>query len=173
MNAAVKPETSVSAVFGKPDERELRDRMKKELPADTLKPQTWRVIWFLPLQAIIWGGLAVILMAGLPWYANLALALLVGHTIGCQALLAHEVLHGALGMSRRWQNVFGWLGFGPLLVPPEFWRKWHNVVHHGNTNTGDTDPDSFGTLRRYKTNPGQKKFHKLAPGSGTWYSYLF
>ena len=173
MNAAVKPETSVSAVFGKPDERELRDRMKKELPADTFKPQAWRVVWFLPLQAIIWGGLAVILMAGLPWYANLGLALLVGHTIGCQALLAHEVLHGALGMSRRWQNVFGWLGFGPLLVPPEFWRKWHNVVHHGNTNTGDTDPDSFGTLRRYKTNPGQKKFHKLAPGSGTWYSYLF
>ena len=56
MNAAVKPETSVSAVFGKPDERELRDRMKKELPADTFKPQAWRVVWFLPLQAIIWVG---------------------------------------------------------------------------------------------------------------------
>ena len=128
MNAVVKPDGTASAVFGQPDERERRDRMKKDLPADTFKPQTWRVFWFLLLQLLIWGGVAVILLAGLPWYANLGLALVVGHSIGCQALLAHEVLHGALGMSRRWQNVFGWLGFGPLLVPPEFWRKWHNVV---------------------------------------------
>ena len=173
MNAAVQPDSLRPTGFGKPDERELRDRMKKELPADTFKPQTWRVIWFLPLQLMIWGGISTILLAGLPWYANLGLGLLVGHTIGCQALLAHEVLHGALGMSRRWQNFFGWLGFGPLIVPPDFWRRWHNVVHHGNTNAGDVDPDSFGTLRRYKADPKQKKFTKLAPGSGTWYSYLF
>lgn len=97
MNAAVKPEAAEAVVFGKSDERELRDRMKKEFPADTFKAQTRRVIWFLPLQAMIWGGLVVILMAGLSWYANLGLGLLVGHTIGCQALLAHEVLHGAFG----------------------------------------------------------------------------
>ena len=53
MNAAVKQGTAATAVFGKPDERELRDRMKQELPADTFKAQTWRVIWFLPLQAVI------------------------------------------------------------------------------------------------------------------------
>lgn len=173
MNAAVKPEALGQAVYGKPDERELRDRMKKDLPADTFKTQTWRVIWFVPLQLMIWGGIATILLAGLPWYANLMLGLVVGHSIGCQALLAHEVLHGALGMSRRWQNFLGWLGFGPFVVPPEFWRKWHNVIHHGNTNAGDADPDSFGTLRRYRADPKQKKFTKLAPGSGTWYSYLF
>lgn len=173
MNAAVKPDTLKSSGFGLPDERELRDRMRKELPADTFKTQSWRVVWFLPLQLVIWGGIATILMAGLPWYANLLLGLVVGHTIGSQALLAHEVLHGALGMSKRWQNFFGWLGFGPLIVPPEFWRKWHNVVHHGHTNMGDSDPDSFGTERRYKVDPKQKKFTRLAPGSGTWYSYLF
>lgn len=173
MNAAVQPEALKNGGFGQPDERELRDQMRKDLPADTFKPQTWRVIWFLPLQMIIWGGIATILLAGLPWYANLLLGLVVGHTIGSQALLAHEVLHGALGMSKRWQNFFGWLGFGPLIVPPEFWRRWHNVVHHGNTNIGDVDPDSFGTLRRYRADPKQKKFTKLAPGSGKWYSYFF
>ncbi|WP_166269024.1 fatty acid desaturase family protein [Marinobacter caseinilyticus] len=173
MNAAVKPEALQKTGFGLPDERELRDRMRQELPADTFKAQAWRVIWFLPLQLVIWGGIATILLASLPWYANLALGLVVGHTIGSQALLAHEVLHGSMGMSKRWQNFFGWLGFGPMIVPPEFWRKWHNVVHHGHTNMGDADPDSFGTLRRYKIDPKQKKFTKLAPGSGTWYSYLF
>lgn len=173
MNAAVKPDTLKSSRFGLPDERELRNRMRQELPVDTFKTQSWRVIWFLPLQLIIWGGIAAILMSGLPWYVNLLLGIVVGHTIGSQALLAHEVLHGSLGMSKRWQNFFGWLGFGPLIVPPEFWRKWHNVVHHGHTNMGDADPDSFGTERRYKVDPKQKKFTKLAPGSGTWYSYLF
>lgn len=173
MNAIARPDPASDPVFGKPDERELRDRMKRDLPADTFKAQTWRVVWFLPMQLIIWGGIAAILALDLPWYANMGLALLVGHTLGCQGLLAHEVLHGALGMSRRWQNLFGWLGFGPFLVPPEFWRKWHNVVHHGNTNAGDVDPDSFGTLRRYRTDPKQKKFTRLAPGGGTWFSYLF
>ncbi len=57
MNAAVQPDSLGPTGFGKPDERELRDRMKKELPADTFKPQTWRVIWFLPLQLMIWGAL--------------------------------------------------------------------------------------------------------------------
>lgn len=173
MNAAVEPKSLKNTGYGLPDERVLRDQMRKDLPADTFKPQTWRVIWFLPLQLVIWGGIATILLAGLPWYANLLLGLVVGHTIGSQALLAHEVLHGALGMSKRWQNFFGWLGFGPMVAPPDFWRKWHNVVHHGHTNMGDADPDSFGTLRRYKVDPKQKKFTKLAPGSGTWYSYLF
>jgi fatty acid desaturase len=173
MNSATSQSSPGSTVFGLPDERELRDKMRKELPSDTFRAQTWRVIWFLPLQVVIWGGIAAILLAGLPWYANLGLGLLVGHSIGSQALLAHEVLHGALGMSRRWQNFFGWLGFGPFVVPPEFWRKWHNVIHHGNTNAGDTDPDSFGTMRRYHADPKQKRFTKLAPGSGTWYSYLF
>lgn len=173
MNAAVKPESIPGQTFGEQDERALRDQMRRDLPADTFQTQSWRVIWFLPLQLVIWGCVLTILMAGLPWYANLGLALVLGHTIGCQALLAHEVLHGALGMSRRWQNFFGWLGFGPLVAPPEFWRKWHNSIHHAHTNMGDMDPDSFGTIRRYKADPKQRKFPKLAPGSGTWYSLLF
>ncbi|PAV27157.1 fatty acid desaturase [Tamilnaduibacter salinus] len=173
MNAAVHPEEYGAATFGEQDERELRKRLKAELPEDTFQARSWRAIWFLPLQLLIWGGIATILFAGLPWYANLGLALVVGHSIGSQGFLAHEVLHGALGMSRRVQNVFGWLGFGPMLVTPEFWRKWHNSVHHAHTNQGDEDPDSFGTMRRYKADPKQKRFVKLAPGGRTWYSYLF
>lgn len=172
MNAIVNPPLP-TAPFGETDEREIRDRLRAELPADTFRSQTWRVIWFLPLTAIIVGGITAILTLSLPWYANLIIALLVGHSIGSQALLAHEVLHGAMGMSRGWQNFFGWLGFGPMVVPPEFWRRWHNVVHHAHTNQGDEDPDSFGTMRRYKANPKLKRFTLLAPGSGTWYSYLF
>jgi hypothetical protein len=34
MNAAVKPESIPASAFGSPDEREIRNRMRKELPAN-------------------------------------------------------------------------------------------------------------------------------------------
>ncbi len=159
--------------YGKADEKNIRKKIRQDLPEDTFTPKTWRVIWFLPLTAVIVGGIWAILALGLPWWGNLLLALAVGNSLVAQAFLAHEVLHGAAGMSRRWQNFFGWLGFGPMLIPPEFWRAWHNRAHHGNTNQGDRDPDSFGTMKRYQMKPKLKGFLRLAPGSGTWYSYLF
>lgn len=159
--------------FGADDARAIRTAIKKDLGPELMKARSWRVIWFVPMTAMIIAGICTIMLAGLPWWANLVISLIVGNTLASQALLAHEVLHGALGMSRRRQNFFGWLGFGPMLMPPEFWRRWHNVAHHAHTNLGDKDPDNFGTLKRYQRHPGLARFTKLAPGGRTWYSYLF
>ncbi|MBL7250885.1 fatty acid desaturase family protein [Alloalcanivorax marinus] len=159
--------------FGADDARAIRDAVKRDLGPEAFRPRPRRALWFLPMSALVVVGLAAILTLDLPWWGNLLTALLVGHTLGCQALLAHEVLHGALGLSRRTQNLLGWVGFGPLLVPPEFWRRWHNVAHHAHTNLGDQDPDSFGTEHRYRKHPKLANFTRLAPGSGTWYSYFF
>ncbi|HCO64104.1 MAG TPA: fatty acid desaturase, partial [Alcanivorax sp.] len=123
--------------FGADDARAIRDAMKQDLGPSAFRARPWRAIWFLPMSLVIVGGIAAILTLGLPWWGNLMIAVVVGHTLGCQALLAHEVLHGALGMSRRLQNLFGWIGFGPMMIPPEFWRRWHNVAHHAHTNLGD------------------------------------
>lgn len=162
-----------SREFGADDARAIRDAIKQDLGRDAFRSRAWRTIWFLPMTAVIVAGIATILLAGLPWWANLLISLVVGNTLASQALLSHEVLHGALGMSRKMQNFFGWIGFGPMLMPPEFWRCWHNVAHHAHTNLGDHDPDNFGTMARYKKYPKLARFTKLAPGSGTWYSYLF
>ncbi len=159
--------------FGADDARAIRDAMKQDLGPAAFRARPWRAIWFLPMSLVIVGGIAAILTLSLPWWGNLLIAVLVGHTLGCQALLAHEVLHGALGMGRRLQTLFGWIGFGPMMIPPEFWRRWHNVAHHAHTNLGDRDPDSFGTAHRYDKHPKLANFTKLAPGSGTWYSYFF
>lgn len=166
-------ENTYSRTPGAHDARQIRDALKRDLPRDTFQAQTWRVIWFLPLSAIMIGGISSIILLDLAWYYDLAIGLIVGHSMVCQAFLAHEVLHGALGMSKGWQDFFGWLGFGPFTVPPLFWRRWHNLAHHGNTNMGDKDPDNFGTMARYEKHPGLARFTKLAPGSGTWYSYVF
>ena len=162
-----------SRQFGADDARAIRDAVKKDLGPGAFKARPLRALWFIPLNIVIIGSIAAILVLNLPWWGNLLLSLLAGHTLACQALLAHEVLHGALGMSKRMQNTLGWIGFGPALVPPEFWRRWHNVAHHAHTNLGDKDPDSFGTMHRYEKHPKTANFTKLAPGGGTWYSYLF
>ena len=159
--------------FGADDARAIRDAVKKDLGPEAFKARPLRALWYLPMTAIIVASLTSILMFDLPWWGNLLLALLAGHTLACQALLAHEVLHGALGMSKRMQTFLGWIGFGPAMVPLEFWRRWHNVAHHAHTNLGDKDPDSFGTMVRYEKYPKMANFTKPAPGSGTWYSFLF
>lgn len=159
--------------YGVADERQVRDRVRAELPKDTFRPQPWRLLWALPLLAITVGGITAILTLEMPWWGNLLVSLLVGHAMVAQAFLSHEVLHGALGLPRWLQNLHGWIGFGPVGVTPEFWRRWHNVVHHGNTNNGDQDPDSFGTMRRYIAQPGLIKFVRRAPGGRTLSSLLF
>ncbi|EDY86194.1 fatty acid desaturase [gamma proteobacterium HTCC5015] len=166
-------EPNYSRTFGADDAREIRNAVKRDLGKDAFRERPLRALWFIPMTAIIVGGIAAILTLGMPWWANLLVSLLVGHTVACQALLAHEVLHGALGLNRKMQNFLGWLGFGPALVPPEFWRRWHNIAHHANTNLHDKDPDSFGTMARYEKYPKMANFTKPAPGSGKWYSYLF
>ena len=153
--------------------RQLRDRIKNELPKDTFAPQKWRVIWYLPLTASILAGWAALTQLDLAWYWNLLIALIIGNSFASLGFLSHEVSHGAMGFQGRVKSVLAGIGFAPFLLTPDFWHRWHNVAHHGNTNMGDRDPDSFGTLKRYEKSPGQKKLLKLAPGSGTWYSYLF
>lgn len=153
--------------------RELRDRIKAELPDDTFKAEPWRLIWFAPLVSIVvlcWWALS---QWDLAWYWCLLISVVIGNTYGSLGFLSHEVSHGAMGIQGRWKSFFAGIGFAPFLLTPDFWHRWHNVAHHGNTNMGDKDPDSFGTLKRYERSPGQKKLLKLAPGSGTWYSYLF
>lgn len=159
--------------FGVADEAELKARIRRDLPPDTFQPRPWRYAWFVVLQAVLWAGFVALLRVDLPWWAQALIGVGLGHTLGAQGFLAHEALHGALGGPRWLQTAVGWLGFGPFLVPPEFWRRWHNQAHHGHTNDGDKDPDNFGTVRRYQKNPKAAAFLRLAPGSGTWFSALF
>ncbi len=153
--------------------RAFRDRIRKELPAEVFAPEPWRLVWFLPLVGTVAALDVALVMLDLPWYVCILVSLVIGNCYAAMGFLAHEVSHGALGVQGRWKQFFAGVGFAPFLLTPAFWHRWHNVVHHGHTNQGDLDPDSFGTYRRYQKNPGQKALLKLAPGSGTWYSYFF
>ena len=156
-----------------PTEAEIRQQIRRSLPAGTFARQPRRALWFIPLAGLVIAGTAAIIAFDLAWYWALPMALVLGHCYGAMGFLAHEVLHGSVVRSKRLQTFLGAVGFGPMLVSPSLWRAWHVRIHHGNTNKGNQDPDSFGTLDRYERVPSTRFVTRLAPGSGRWYSFLF
>jgi fatty acid desaturase len=152
---------------------ELRKQVRAELPTDTFERQPQRALWFIPLAATAAGGIATIITVRPAWYVCLLLGLVVGQCFAAMGFLAHEVLHGSVVGSTGLQTFFGYLGFGPMMVSPTLWRTWHNQIHHGKTNKGNSDPDGFGTVERYEKAPSTRFVAKLAPGSKHPMSYLF
>jgi fatty acid desaturase len=119
----------------------------------------------------LWTGIAValgatIVLAGLPWWANLGLALLLGQAYGAMGFSAHEILHGSTVRDRRLQDALGVVAFAPFLVAPHLWREWHNRRHHTHANQGHHDPDSFGHVRHYEPGAPRHAVNRLLPGSG-------
>lgn len=152
---------------------EIRRRIRTELPEDTFAPRPWRALWFVPLVATAVGGIATIVVARPPWYWSLLIALVVGQCLAAMGFLSHEALHGSLVRRGPLQTALGYLGFAPMLVSPTLWRTWHNQVHHGRTNMGNSDPDGFGTVARYEAAPSTRFVARLAPGSRHPLSYFF
>ncbi|MFM7069685.1 MAG: fatty acid desaturase family protein [Actinomycetes bacterium] len=151
----------------------LRKEIRATLPADTFERQPQRAWWFVPLVATSVAGIATIITVRPAWYVCLLIGLGVGQCMAASGFLAHEVLHGSVVGSTRLQTALGYLGFGPMLVSPTLWRTWHNQVHHGKTNHGNSDPDGFGTVGRYEKAPSTRFVARLAPGSRHPLSYLF
>jgi fatty acid desaturase len=155
------------------DEQELRSRIRADLPRDTFDRQPQRALWFVPLVATTVGGIVVLLTVQPAWWVSLMIALVVGESFAATGFLAHETMHGAVVRSTKLQNLLGYVAFMPFLVSPTLWRVWHNQIHHAKTNAGNADPDSFGTLARYKRMPSTRYVARLAPGSRRWPSAFF
>jgi fatty acid desaturase len=156
-----------------PTAEDVRRQIKAELPADTFERQPQRALWFIPLVAATLAAGTTIVVVRPPWYLCLVLSLVMAQCFASMGFLAHEVLHGSVVKSKGLQYFLGYLGFAPFLVSPSLWRVWHNQVHHGKTNMGNSDPDSFGTLSRYEKAPSTRFVARLAPGSRHWQSYFF
>ena len=69
--------------FGADDARAIRDAVKKDLGPEAFKARPRRALWFIPMTAIIIASIAAILMLDLPWWGNLLLSVLAGHTLAC------------------------------------------------------------------------------------------
>ena len=156
-----------------PTTEDVRKQIKADLAEDTFAMQPQRALWFIPLATVGFGSIATIVVVRPPWYLALVLSLVIGQCLAAMGFVAHEVLHGSVVKSKGLQTFLGYLGFAPFLVSPTLWRTWHNQVHHGRTNHGNSDPDGFGTLTRYEKAPSTRVVARLAPGSRHPMSYLF
>lgn len=151
----------------------IRARLRQELPASTFSKEPMRMLWAIPLLLTCIGGWSLILGPLDIWWSKSLVAVVIALAMGSLIFMAHEVLHGAMGGSKKIQNAVGWLGFGPILTPPDFWRGWHNRSHHAHTNHKVRDLDHFGTMARYKKVSFGNRLLKYAPGSGHPLSYLY
>lgn len=153
--------------------KSIRQRMRDELPQAVFEKRQARMLWSIPLLLGAVVGWWLILAVLDSFWSKLIVSVVVAHCLAGLAFMAHEVLHGAMGGSRKLQNLVAWPGLGAILTPPEFWRTWHNRVHHGHTNHKLRDPDHFGVHARYRKSSFANRMLDYAPGSGHPLSLLF
>lgn len=156
--------------------REYTRVLKERLPRRCFEPVPKQLIWLIPHGAIISGGIAAIALLHLHWLANVGIALLIGSSFACLALLGHNVLHGSVVRTAWLRNLVGAICFVPFNLGPRLWRRWHNVEHHGHTQDGEQDPDAMGTLDDYLNRPAVRLLYRFTPwtrGLLTFLSFTF
>ncbi|HZY56171.1 MAG TPA: fatty acid desaturase [Rubrobacteraceae bacterium] len=154
----------------------VKAKVRADLPPEVFVRRPMRCLLLIPLLGIVIGGSTALVMLPIPWYAALAVSVVVGNFYASMMFLGHEIAHGAIVRSRRLQNLLLYPGCAIFCISPYLWRVWHNCAHHAHTNRPDEDPDNFGTLENFLHSPPlTRSFTKTAPGSGHWLSaiYLF
>ena len=147
--------------------------LKKHLPNDIFKPNRLFLFPLIGTALAGWACVGVIGLTKLPWYLNLSLSLFIGYCWSVGGLFGHELLHGAIVRSKKWQNIIGFFCFLPYLISPTFWRYWHNKLHHSYTQKIIMDPDAFPTLKIYKQSKFIQWMFPFTPGSGKKRSFFY
>ena len=83
---------------------------------------------------------------------TLALALLAAGFLMRVFIVLHDCAHGSFLRSRRWNDVFGFVGGVLSLTPYHYWRHTH-VIHHatsGNLDRRGTGDIWTMTMREYR-----------------------
>lgn len=109
------------------------------LPAEAFAPAP-RKLWLVAIHlVIIGGGYAAIRFSPSPLLYPV-FTLIIGHSLGCLAFLAHELSHNAIVRHRALKRTLELLLWGLNLLPPTLWHRIHNQTHHLHPNAlGDTD----------------------------------
>jgi len=123
------------------------------LPAALFKPTGSRLLW-LPVHLGVIGTATVALASGwIAWPLVPVLSVVIGMSFAGLMFVGHELLHGAIIRSRKWNWLRPWLGwvcFAPFLLSQRLWIVWHNRSHHANPNALGADPDMYPSLSEYE-----------------------
>ena len=150
-----------------------QQELKKTLPQNIFQRTPARAIYMVSFLLLNGAMITFVIQMDPAWYWKLLCAFMMGQFNAGLAFVAHETLHGSILKNRLLQDVVGFIGFGPFLVSPTYWRFWHNHLHHGNTQLIYKDPDAFPTLSVYKRSKFMRLVFNLAPGSKHPLSYFY
>ena len=152
---------------------EYNREILQKIPRSLLRREPTRLKYGVLFSALAFACGYAIYAFEFAWYAKLPLSIMMGVFLAGNTFLAHEILHGAIVKNKRLQTILGFVGFAPFLISPTYWRFWHNVLHHGNTQLLYKDPDAFPTKMVWKRSKFMKFVFPLSPGSGYLRSYVY
>ena len=123
----------------------------------TRKANASMVVRTIVMLGMTFGAYALILGGGLPGWAMLGLAMVMG--VGMAGIgfgIAHDALHGAYSSSPRLNRLLGYT-FDLCGASSYLWNHGHNVAHHTYTNIDGHDGDvaSSSLLRKSPDAPHQ------------------
>lgn len=147
--------------------------LAKELPRHIFTPNPARLFHMVLLMVLAAAAVTAMVVTDWHWSLKIILGGVVGHCWGIGGLIAHEILHGSVIRSRKWQDTFSLFLFAPFLISPTFWRFWHNKLHHANTQRLIADPDAYPTYRVFQASKYMNWMYPFTPGSGAKRSYLY
>jgi fatty acid desaturase len=163
--------------FQTPEEcHQLRMALRRALPEGAMEPEPLRGVIALAVVPLYVALMVPIVTDTLPWWADLALAVVIGQLVTHVGLAAHETLHRSTFRSKFWMELHGWVGFAWYLFGPGLWHAWHVLSHHGHTQEGAADPDLLVTTGRLRDSRLAAFVHAVTPGSGhpiSWISLSF
>lgn len=117
---------------------EYARRVRARLPESAFARTPHRLLDGLPHVLVFFAG--VLALRSMPGWVGPIVALVVGHSLGCLAFLAHDVAHGSVLPRSVLRRALEFGLWSLNLVPPTLWRRIHNDGHHSATGTPD-DPD--------------------------------
>jgi fatty acid desaturase len=168
---AVAVEDAPPVVEDDLSDEKLRAAVRAKLPTSVFRRSPWRLAWAI-IPAVLIAVCAPLAMRA-AWYFAIPLSIVIGHSFAMLMFFAHEIAHGAVTGSRLLQNLVVYPACSVFCISPRLWRTWHNSIHHAHANVDPKDPDSYGTMERYRHGGRFRKWvvHN-SPGSGSILSPL-
>jgi fatty acid desaturase len=114
-------------------------RIKPLLPKAVFSPSTHQ-LWIAGAHLLVIASSYLLLRHSHALIVCPTVAIVLGHSLGCLAFIAHDVSHNAVVRKKTVRHLLEMLLWGLNCFPPTLWHRIHNQTHHAETNTIN-DPD--------------------------------
>ncbi|MCK6445426.1 MAG: fatty acid desaturase [Planctomycetes bacterium] len=108
-------------------------------------PNRWRAIWqlFDTFGAYVGVWVLMYFAVGISWWLAVPLAVLAGGLLVRCFIIFHDCGHGSFFVSRRANDVWGWIA-GLLTFTPYYHWRWEHSIHHASA--GNLDKRGVGDV---------------------------